>query len=54
MLIEYLVSWGVISPEDLTYTGSERRGYAVLPNTEGTGVPTTPSGSQRFAGILLV
>ena len=42
MLIEYLVNWGVISPEDLTYTGSERRGYAVLPNTEGPGVPTTP------------
>jgi monoamine oxidase len=37
MLIDYLVDWGMISPGDLTYTGSDRRGYVVLPDTQSPG-----------------
>ncbi|MDQ3524937.1 MAG: hypothetical protein M3451_07785, partial [Chloroflexota bacterium] len=33
MLIDYLVSWGMISSDDLNYTGTSRRGYAVPPDT---------------------
>lgn len=36
-LIEYLVAWGVISREDLTYRGSENRGFAVLPDSRNQG-----------------
>lgn len=42
MLIDYLVSWGMISSEDLNYTGSSRRGYAVPPDTQSSGEVAEP------------
>jgi monoamine oxidase len=42
MLIEYLVNWGMISPSDLTYQGSDRRGYSVLPDTKSGGEIAPP------------
>ena len=42
MLIDYLVDWGMISSGDLTYTGSDRRGYEVLPDTQTPGVIGPP------------
>jgi monoamine oxidase len=36
-LIDYLVNWGMISSSDLTYTGSDRRGYVVYPDTQTPG-----------------
>lgn len=41
LLIDYLISAGFLSSEDLSYTGSSRRGYAELPGM-GPGVPSEP------------
>ena len=36
-LINYLVSWGLLSSDDLTYTGGTKRGFEVLPDVDGSG-----------------
>jgi monoamine oxidase len=41
-LIEYLVRWGLISRDDLTYRGSENRGFALLPDTVNGGSESEP------------
>ena len=43
-LLDYLVSWGMISPDDLNYTGSDRRGFAEHP-----GVGTAGEIGQPYA-----
>jgi monoamine oxidase len=47
-LVDYLVNWGIISPEDLTYHGSDRRGFAVLPDTRGPGEEAPPYPFQEL------
>ena len=42
MLIDYLVNWGMISAKDLTYRGTDTRGYDVLPDTQSPGKIGTP------------
>jgi monoamine oxidase len=36
-LTEYLINWGILSSEDLTYGPSDHRGYRVLPDTQSHG-----------------
>ncbi|MGH2532245.1 MAG: flavin monoamine oxidase family protein [Thermomicrobiales bacterium] len=48
LLVDYLVNWGIISPEDLTYQGSSRRGYAVVPDTRGPGEVAPPYPFQEL------
>lgn len=49
-LIDYLVSHGLISAQDLTYTGTTRRGYETLP---GAGLqPGQPSEPIPFEDLL--
>lgn len=45
-LVDYLISWGTISSEDLTYTGSSRRGYVVPPDTQTPGEVGDPHALQ--------
>ncbi|MEZ4520724.1 MAG: flavin monoamine oxidase family protein [Thermomicrobiales bacterium] len=50
MLLDYIVSAGFISSDDLTYSGSSRRGYAELP---GGGMnPGEPSEPVPFEELL--
>ncbi len=48
-LVEYLVAWGVISRDDLTYRGSENRGMAVLPDANN---PAAESAAIPFKDLL--
>jgi monoamine oxidase len=41
-LLQYLVSWGLISSDDLTYHGSNRAGYEVPPGVDSPGVTRDP------------
>jgi len=56
ILIDYLVNWGILSSEDLTYGPSEHRGYSVLPDTQTPGEVADPYALQDLlpfaAGIL--
>ncbi len=38
----YLLNWGMIDSSDLTYTGSSRRGYSVLPDVNSAGSYNDP------------
>jgi monoamine oxidase len=41
-LVDYLVTWGLLSADDLTYVASDHRGYAVPPDTQGAGEVDEP------------
>jgi monoamine oxidase len=55
-LIDYLVTWGLLSRKDFTYVASDHRGYAVLPDTQSAGVVDDPfplSDLLPFANAVL-
>ena len=37
-LLDYLVSWGIVTPGDLDYEGSNRRGFTELPRVTTPGM----------------
>lgn len=41
-LLDYLVNWGILSSEDLTYGASDHRGYTVYPDTKSMGTSADP------------
>jgi monoamine oxidase len=42
LLIDYLINWGILSSDDLTYGPSDHRGYSVLPDTQSPGEIADP------------
>jgi monoamine oxidase len=55
-LVEYLVTWGLLSSDDLTYVASDHRGYKVLPDTQSAGEVADPfplSDLLPFANAVL-
>ena len=55
-LIDYLVRWGILSSDDLTYGASDRRGYTVLPDSQSAGEIADPYALQDlipFAAAIL-
>ncbi|MEJ7901654.1 MAG: flavin monoamine oxidase family protein [Thermomicrobiales bacterium] len=55
-LVDYLINWGILSSEDLTYGPSDHRGYTVLPDTQSPGEIADPYAMQDlfpFAAALL-
>ena len=55
-LIDYLINWGILSSEDLTYGPSDHRGYSVLPDTQSPGEIADPYAMQDlfpFAAAML-
>lgn len=56
VLVDYLVNWGILSSDDLTYGPSDHRGYAVLPDTQSAGEVADPYPMQDlfpFAASIL-
>jgi monoamine oxidase len=55
-LIDYLVTWGLLSRNDLSYVASDHRGYSVLPDTQSAGKVDDPfplSDLLPFANAVL-
>ncbi|HYI24326.1 MAG TPA: flavin monoamine oxidase family protein, partial [Thermomicrobiales bacterium] len=42
LLRDYLINWGILSSEDLTYGPSDHRGYTRLPDTQSAGTIADP------------
>jgi monoamine oxidase len=42
LLIDYLVNWGLLSRDDLTYGPNDHRGFTVLPDTQSAGEESEP------------
>ena len=42
LLVDYLLTWGLISRDDLEYRATSRRGYSTLPDTESAGAYDDP------------
>lgn len=56
LLIDYLVNWGILSSEDLSYEASDHRGYTTLPDTRSAGEVADPYPLQDllpFASSIL-
>lgn len=56
LLIDYLINWGILSNEDLSYGPSDHRGYTVLPDTQSPGESADPypvSDLLPFAASML-